>query len=182
GFLGVVVLTSRELGGTGSSLVADLALVGAALSYGVGAVYSRRNVRGVAPLIPAAFQVTFAFLVSGTFALLLEQPWTVRPDLDSVFAMLWLGLFGSGLAYLAFFRLLSRWGATRTTLVAYLLPVVGIVLGYLVLQEPLDGRIIVGTALVIAGIGLVNSGYGRRVLFGRGSAPPVAVSPTSLPR
>ena len=179
GFLGVVVLTSRELGGTGASLLADLALVGAALSYGAGAVYSRRNVRGVAPLIPAVFQVTFAFLVSGASALLLERPWTARPDLASVLSILWLGLVGSGLAYVAFFRLLSRWGATRTTLVAYVLPVVGIVLGFLVLQEPLDGRIILGTALVIAGIGLVNSRYGRRVLFGRVAAPPVAPIPPS---
>jgi drug/metabolite transporter (DMT)-like permease len=51
--------------------------------------------------------------------------------------------------------------------VAYLIPVVGIVLGYVFLQEPVDATIIVGTALVIAGIGLVNSRYGRRRLFGR---------------
>jgi drug/metabolite transporter (DMT)-like permease len=173
GFIGVVVLTSRELTGNGSSLVADLALVGAATCYGVGAVYARRNVRGVAPLIPAVFQVTFAFLVSVTFALLVEHPWTARPGAPSVFAMLMLGVFGSGVAYLCFFRLLSRWGATRTTLVAYVLPVVGIILGFVVLQEPLDGRIIVGTALVIGGIGLVNSRLGRRVLFAteRGRVP-----------
>jgi drug/metabolite transporter (DMT)-like permease len=180
GFIGVVILTSRELTGTGSSVIADLALVLAALSYGAGAVYSRRNVRGVAPLIPAVFQVTFAFIVSGTIALLLEHPWTARPGAQSVFAIVWVGLLGSGAAYLAFFRLLSRWGATRTTLVAYVLPVVGIILGFLVLQEPLDGRIIVGTALVIGGIGLVNSRFGRRVLFAtdRGRA---AVSPPSRP-
>jgi drug/metabolite transporter (DMT)-like permease len=176
GFIGVVVLTSRELTGTGSSLVADLALVGAAVCYGAGAVYARRNVRGVAPLIPAVFQVTFAFLVSGLFALLLEHPWTARPSLQSAFAMVMLGVFGSGVAYLCFFRLLSRWGATRTTLVAYVLPVVGIILGFVVLREPLDGRIILGTGLVIGGIGLVNSRFGRRVLFAteRGRA---AISP-----
>ena len=76
-------------------------------------------------------------------------------------------ILGSGLAYLFVFRLFANWGATRTTLVAYLIPVVGIVLGYLVLAEPIDATIIVGTALVIAGIGLVNSRYGRRRLFGR---------------
>jgi len=182
GFIGVVVLTSREMSGTGSSLVADLALVGAALCYGAGAVYSRRNVRGLAPLVPAVFQVTFAFIVSGSIALLIEHPWTARPDLGAALAMLWLGLLGSGAAYLAFFRLLSRWGATRTTLVAYVLPVVGIVLGFFVLQEPLDGRIIAGTALVIAGIGLVNSRFGRRVVFGRSVPQPAAVSPPPLPR
>jgi drug/metabolite transporter (DMT)-like permease len=71
--------------------------------------------------------------------------------------VVWLGLLGSGLAYLLFFRLLRTWGATRTSLVAYLLPVVGIVLGVLVLREPVDLRLIVGTALVIGGIAIVNA-------------------------
>ena len=60
------------------------------------------------------------------------------------------------------FRLLASWGATRTTLVAYVIPVVGIVLGYLVLAEPVDGRLILGTLFVVAGVALVNSPYGRR--------------------
>jgi drug/metabolite transporter (DMT)-like permease len=75
------------------------------------------------------------------------------------------------MAYLAYFRLLGRWGATRTSLVAYLLPVVGIVLGYLVLQEPIDLSLIAGTALVIGGVALVNGRWGRRALFSR--VPPV---------
>jgi drug/metabolite transporter (DMT)-like permease len=95
----------------------------------------------------------------------------VRPDGQAIFAILWLGILGSGLAYLFVFRLFAHWGATRTTLVAYLLPPVGIVLGYLVLQEPVDARLILGTGLVIAGIGLVNSRFGRRRVFGR--VPPV---------
>ena len=53
-------------------------------------------------------------------------------------------MLGSGVAYLLVFRLFAHWGATRTTLVAYLLPVVGIVLGYLVLDEAIDGRLIAG--------------------------------------
>ena len=57
-------------------------------------------------------------------------------------------------------------------MVAYVIPPVGIVLGFLVLHEPVDARIILGTALVIAGVGLVNSRFGRRRLFGR-TVPPV---------
>jgi len=171
GFIGVVIITSRGLTSEGSSLAGEIALLGAAFSYAVGAVYSRRNVRGIPPMIPAVFQVTFAAIITGTVALLFEHPWTAQPDLQAIFSILWLGILGSGLAYLAVFRLFADWGATRTTLVAYLLPVVGIVLGYLVLGETVDARIIIGTALVIAGIGLVNSRFGRRRLFGR--TPPV---------
>ncbi|MGH2477103.1 MAG: DMT family transporter [Candidatus Limnocylindrales bacterium] len=168
GFLGVVVLTSRGLqSGRGSDIAGEIALLGASLSYAVGAVYSRRHMRGVRPMIPAVFQVTFAMLIAGTIALFLEQPWEARPDLEAVFSMVWLGIVGSGAAYLVNFRLLEAWGATRTTLVAYLLPIVGIVLGYLVLQEQVDARLLLGTALVIGGVGLVNSRWGRRRLFGR---------------
>jgi drug/metabolite transporter (DMT)-like permease len=171
GFIGVVIITSRGLTGSGSSVTGEIALLGAAFSYACGAVYSRRNVRGLAPMIPAVFQVTFAAIITSTVALLFEHPWTASPDAEAIFSILWLGILGSGLAYLAVFRLFAHWGATRTTLVAYLIPVVGITLGYLVLQEPVDARIVFGTALVIAGIGLVNSRFGRRRVFGR--VPPI---------
>ena len=167
GFVGVVIVTSRGLTGAGSSLTGEIALLGAAFSYAAGAVYSRRNVRGLAPMIPAVFQVSFAAIITGTIAVLFEHPWTATPDTQAIFSILWLGILGSGVAYLFVFRLFAHWGATRTTLVAYLLPVVGIVLGYLVLDEPIDARLIVGTALVIAGVGLVNSRFGRRRVFGR---------------
>lgn len=172
GFVGVVVLTSRGLAtGSSSDALGELALLGAALSYALGGIYSRRNVRGLRPMIPAVFQVTFALLITGTIALLFEHPWTVTPDAQAIFAIVWLGLLGSGLAYLAFFHVLSHWGATRTSMVAYMIPVVGIVLGVLVLNEPIDPRLIAGTALVVGGVALVNSRFGRRRIFGR--VPPV---------
>lgn len=169
GFFGVVIITSRGLTSEGSSIGGELALLGATVSYACGAVYSRRNVRGLPAMIPAVFQVSFAAVITALIAIVFEHPWTATPDLQAVFAILWLGILGSGVAYLLVFRLFSRWGATRTTLVAYLIPVVGIALGFLVLQEPLDARILLGTGLVIAGIGLVNSRFGRRRLFGRTS-------------
>jgi drug/metabolite transporter (DMT)-like permease len=171
GFVGIVIVTSRGLTATGSSITGEIALLGAAFSYACGAVYSRRNVRELPPMIPAVFQVSFAAVITGVIALVIEHPWTARPDLEGVFSILWLGILGSGLAYLFVFRLFAAWGATRTTLVAYLLPPVGIVLGFLVLQEPVDARLILGTGLIIAGVGLVNSRFGRRRLFGR--VPPV---------
>jgi drug/metabolite transporter (DMT)-like permease len=167
----VFILVSRglDVSGSGSggdsSLYGEIALVGSSISYAVGAVYARRNVRGLRPMIPALFQVGFAFVITAVLAVVLEHPFAtvVRPD--AVFAVVWLGILGSGFAYLAFFRLLARWGATRATLVAYVLPIVGIVLGVLVLNEQVDARILVGTVLIIGGVALVNSRYGQRPLF-----------------
>jgi drug/metabolite transporter (DMT)-like permease len=157
GFIGVVILTSRDLTVGDSDLSGEVALLGAAFSYAVGAVYARRNMRGVHPLIPAVFQVSFALLVAGAIAILAERPWDARPDAEAIFSILWLGVLGSGLAYLVVFRLFAAWGATRTTMVAYEIPVWGIVLGFLVLAEPIDVRLLIGTALVVGGVALVNS-------------------------
>jgi drug/metabolite transporter (DMT)-like permease len=172
GFLGVVLIVSPGLVGTAGTVPGMVALLGASVSYACGNVYARRNVRGLAPMIPAVFQVTFALVIVGILALVLERPWeTARPDAQAWFSVIWLGILGSGTAYLAYFRLLSKWGATRTALVAYLLPIVGIVLGALVLQEPIGPALIVGTALLTAGVALVNGRWGRRRLFAE--VPPV---------
>jgi drug/metabolite transporter (DMT)-like permease len=174
GFIGVVLIVSPGLAQAAGTVPGQLALLGSSLSYAVGNVYARRNVRGLPPLIPAVFQVTFALLIVGVLAIVLERPWeTAQPDAEAWFSVVWLGILGSGMAYLAYFRLLARWGATRTSLVAYLLPVVGIVLGYLVLREPIDITLVSGTALVIAGVALVNGRWGRRRLF----APTAPVEP-----
>jgi drug/metabolite transporter (DMT)-like permease len=167
GYIGVVVLVSRSLGADSSTLQGELALVASTACYGAGAVYARRNVRGLRPMIPALFQVGFAFVIVGAIALLTERPWEVHWNSDALIAVAWLGILGSGLAYLANFRLLSRIGATRTSLVAYLLPIVGIVAGALMFQELIDVRLVIGTALVLAGVALVNSRFGQRRLFGR---------------
>ena len=157
GLVGVAIVVGFDpasLAGTG--LVAQLALIAAAASYAVGGVYARRNVHGLRPMIPAMFQVAFALAMTGILALLLERPWERGLAPEAIFAVVWLGLLGSGAAYLVFFRLLRSWGATRTSLVAYLLPIWGLALGAIVLSEPIDLRLVLGTALVIGGIALVN--------------------------
>jgi len=118
-------------------------------------------------MVPAFFQVFFALIVTGAAAILIESPADVPLTAPAILAIVWLGLLGSGFAYPIFFGLLKRWGPTRVSMVAYTLPIWGIALGFLVLAEPIDGRIIAGTALIISGIALVNSRWGRRRIFGR---------------
>jgi drug/metabolite transporter (DMT)-like permease len=166
GFIGVVLLVSPGLVAADGNPAGELALLGSSLTYAIGNVYNRRNVRGLAPLVPAVFQVTFALAIVTVLAVVLERPWaTATPDAEAWFSVVWLGILGSGLAYLAYFRLLGHWGATRTALVAYVLPVVGIVLGFIVLDEPIDATIIAGTALITVGVALVNGRWGRRRVF-----------------
>jgi drug/metabolite transporter (DMT)-like permease len=158
GFVGVVVLFAPSVVNLeDADLWAEAALLGSAVAYAAGAVYARRNVRGLRPIIPAFYQVGFALLITMALALTLEQPiGQLTPAPEAWVAVLWLGILGSGLAYLAFFRLLAVWGATRTSAVAYLLPVVGIALGTL-RGEAVTIERVAGTALIIGGIALVNS-------------------------
>ena len=171
GLVGVAIVVGFDPASlVGDELVAELALIGAAMSYAIGGVYARRNVTGLRPMIPALFQVAFALVMVAIPAIVLEGP--IRLDIkpEALLAVIWLGLLGSGAAYLVFFRLLGHWGATRTSLVAYLLPIWGIALGALVLAEPIDVRLILGTALVIGGIALVNRRGSLRPSFGRSEA------------
>lgn len=174
GLIGVAVVVGFDpVALTGGDLAAELALIGAAASYAIGGVYARRFVHGLRPMIPALFQVGIALVMVTVPALVLEQPFERGLAPEALFAVVWLGLLGSGAAYLVFFRLLVRWGATRTSLVAYLLPIWGIALGAIVLAEPIDARLILGTALVIGGIALVNWRRGLRFPFSRGQAASV---------
>lgn len=172
GFAGVVVLFAPDLVNLGDGdLAGELALLGSSLSYAIGNVYAKRNVRGLRPMIPALFQVGFAFVIVAVLALLVEQPiGRIAPPAEAWFAIVWLGILGSGFAYLCYFRLLRDWGATRVSLVAYTLPVVGIVMGTFI-GEAITPPRIAGTILIIAGVALVNSRYGRRVLFARAALP-----------
>jgi drug/metabolite transporter (DMT)-like permease len=177
GYVGVIVLVAPGLlsGTANSAISGEVALVGSTIAYAVGAVYSRMMLRGLglAPVIPAVFQVGFALVMIGALSLAFEQPFSVAWNSNALIAVVWLGLLGSGLAYLVQFRLLTRIGATGASQVAYLLPVVGIISGALMFGETIDAQVLIGTALILGGVALVNARYGERKLFGR-TAPVVA--------
>ena len=161
GFVGVAILVGFDPGVlAGTSVLPALALLGSTTSYAAGGVYARRYLQGLSPMVTAVFEVGFALVMAAVLATLLDGGIRLPTQADAIFAVIWLGLLGSGLAFLIFFRLLNRWGATRTSLVAYVMPVVGLALGAVVLHEAIDLRIVLGTALVISGIGLVNLRFG----------------------
>lgn len=180
GYAGVIVIVLPGLASsTGSEISGELALLGSTISYGIGAVYARAKMRGLRPMIPAVFQVLFAFLIISVLAFVNERPLEVAWNTNAIIAVTWLGIFGSGFAYLANFRLLSRIGATRTSILAYFLPIVGIVTGALMFGETIDLYVVIGTGMVIAGIALVNSKLGERRIYGRRPAADASGEPAA---
>jgi drug/metabolite transporter (DMT)-like permease len=190
GFGGVVVLALPSLSGLGDGSAGALAVTGmaavvvASLSYAVAAVYTRHRVQGRTlirgadgiPRAPRTIEIAFAqllvgSLVSTTLVVLFERPQGGLVALPSSglawLALLYLGILGTGVAYVLFFRIIAAWGATRATLVTYVLPVVAIALGFVFLGERLQPLELAGAALVIVGIVLVNARLGQRVLIGR---------------
>ena len=161
GFLGIFVLSAPNLAEAGTAagaerLLGELAVVLASLAYGSGNTYARRALRETRPLVLATGQVAWALVMVVPLALLVDGGISLPRVPEAVLAVGWLGAIGTGFAYLVFFRLLTRWGPTRASLVAYLLPVVAVVLGVVVLGEAVDATFLAGAILIVAGIWVVN--------------------------
>jgi drug/metabolite transporter (DMT)-like permease len=177
GFLGVVVLASRSFGQGGGAdlsgqLLGQAAIVVASFCYAIGGVYGRKAMQQrLEPMMVAGGSMTVAALFSGIIAY--SAPFFGGQAPTSIGALsplvLWstvaLGLVNTFGAYLLFYPLVVVLGATRTSMVTYVIPAVGIALGALVLGEVVDLRLLLGAILIIGGIGIVNLKLGS--LFGR---------------
>jgi drug/metabolite transporter (DMT)-like permease len=161
GFVGAALLASRELElrADASGLIGAVAVVLAAISYAAGAVYATHRVTRTHRYVVAGGTLVFAAVDMWVLALVADGGVIVPGQLDTLVAVLWLGLLGSFVAYLLFFFLIAHIGATMTTMVTYMFPVVGVAIGVLLLGERFDLRLLAGTALVVAGIGVVTLRY-----------------------
>lgn len=158
GFIGVAVLVSRDLGPASSrgDFWGQAAVLVAASSYALAMTFSRKYLRGQSPLVQATMVVFLADAMLW-FATLAFEPAFLIPRLPATwFALLWLGLFGSCVAYLLYFYLINAWGATRASLVSYVFPVVGLILGIIFLGEVADWRLVIASIFIVGGIVVVN--------------------------
>src|SRR3954454_6580104 len=113
GLVGVAVLMGFDPAQIGQTdLKPQLLLVAACVSYGFSGVFARKYVTGMRPMVPAFLEVGMSMLMVLACALVFENPIgsVANFSIDGIFAVIWLGVFGSGLAYLAFFRLIGAWG------------------------------------------------------------------------
>ena len=158
GFLGTVVLVSRDLGPDAlrGSLWGQLAVIAASVSYALGITFSRKHLRGQPPMLQAGMVLLIASGMMAIATPIVERPLNLPDTGLGWFAIAWLGLLGSCAAYMLFFYLINAWGPTRASMVTYVFPVIGLLLGIVFLNEPVDWRLLAGSALIVAGIVVVN--------------------------
>ncbi|MGF6254046.1 DMT family transporter [Ensifer sp. LBL] len=159
GFLGVAMMIGpAALGGLGSNLLAQVAVLGAALSYALAGVFARRFKRmGVVPIVTATGQVSAASIMLVPLSLLIDHPWTLpMPGFDVWAAIVSIALISTALAYVLFFRILETAGVTNLMLVTFLIPVSAILLGAMFLGETLEPKHFLGMTLIAAGLAAID--------------------------
>ena len=164
GFAGVVVIFSDDLRLLGGERVREAALV-MLVSPAVSAVSSvaiKRWGRGIHPLSLSAVPMLLCAVVMAPVAAIAEHGVPVVFDARSLAALFYLALLGSALTFSVYYWLLARVPATRAALISYLIPIVAVALGALLFDEPLRPRLLAGSALVLAGVGLVTALRQRR--------------------
>lgn len=160
--IGPSALPGLGTSGSGIPLWALLFPVIAAVSYGFAATYGKRF-RGLAPPVTAAGQLTASSLIMLPLSLVIDQPWTLAtPPMTSMLAVLALALISTAYGYILFFRIMSRAGATNTSLVTLLVPPSAILLGFLFLGETLEATDIAGMLLIAAGLVVLDGRILRR--------------------
>lgn len=157
GFLGVILLLIRDIDGEiRSSILGQGAVLIASLLYGGSAVYARLKNADIPGELQAFIPPILADSIMWIVTPFVEAPLRLPQNALTWVAVAWLGLVGSCIAYLMFFYLLHEIGPTRTTLVTYVFPLVGVALGVIFLKEHLDWNLLFGGGLIVGSIILVN--------------------------
>jgi drug/metabolite transporter (DMT)-like permease len=157
GFGGVALVAGSDVGGSTSGVVA---MLGAVTLYAIGSHVAKIRFGNVDPLGVALIQTATAAAMVLPIALVFDRP-THTPGLDTVGALVALGLGGTALAFCLFYWLLARVGPQHTVAVTYLAPIFAIVYGAVILDERLTATALVGAAVIIAGE-LITAVPGRR--------------------
>ena len=157
GFIGVAVLIgSSAFSGLGASVWGQIAVLGATISYGFAGVFGRRFAN-VPPIQTARGQLTSSSLIMLPVFLLVDQPWTLdMPSATAIAAVVALAVVCTALAYILFFKILSISGAVNVSLVTFVVPPSAIILGFVVLNEQLELRQIIGMMIILTGLIVID--------------------------
>ena len=166
GFSGVILMVGSEaLGGLGADFWAQLCALWAALSYGFASVFGRRfRELRVDPVMVATGQVTMSSLVLWPIALWIDGPQDIMGlSFNAAASMFGLAVLCTSFAYILYFRILERAGATNISLVTFLVPISAIILGVLVLGERIFIKEIMGMTLIGMGLAIIDGRLFQRL-------------------
>jgi drug/metabolite transporter (DMT)-like permease len=157
GFAGIVILLSKDLFVSAhNSAIGQAAVILAALFYAGSAVWARKVTQHVDGAVRAAAPLLTATLFMWAVAPFIETPFRIPALPITWVAALWLGVLGSGIAMVLNYYLLHEIGPTRTTMVTYVFPPGGVILGVIFLNEQLSWQLFAGAVLIIASLVVVN--------------------------
>ena len=165
GLVGVIVMMGPAVvDGIGANVLAQAAVLTAALSYAFAGIHGRRFKRlGVSPLLTATGQVTASTVLLAPMALFVDRPWTLpMPGVYTWAALIGLAAVSTALAYILYFRILATAGAINLLLVTFLIPVSAILLGVVILGERLNSEHFLGMALIGVGIVAIDGRIGKK--------------------
>lgn len=156
GFAGVVVLMSKDIGASAGSILGQGAVVLASVFYAGSSVYARRSTENMPGILRSAGPLFSSTAVMWLATFVIEKPLKIPQLSITWIALLWLGILGSGFAFILSYYLIHEIGPTRTTMVTYIFPLGGVILGVVFLGEQLSWQLLVGAALVIASLAVAN--------------------------
>jgi len=156
GIFGVAVLVGADaITDPGGEALGKIAVLGAALSYGCAGIFGRRLSRYPASVAATGMLIASSVMMAPPmFAF--EHPFAARPDAAAVAAVVAIALFSTAAAYLMYFHILARAGATNLLLVTFLIPPSAMALGVAFLDEPVGVNALAGLALILLGLAAVD--------------------------
>jgi drug/metabolite transporter (DMT)-like permease len=170
GLFGIVVLFFPYFSdGIRMDTLGILAITLAAFCYGISILYSRKYLRGLPPLVAPAAQLLVATLYLIPLMFFIDHPLQLpAPSWQAVTSLLGLSFFGTAIAFVVYYHVLEMTSATNLSMVTYLIPVIGVILGVVFLNEKFGWNAYLGCALILLGVMVVNGVFNQ--IFQRGVA------------
>jgi|TARA_Y100000758_G_scaffold15328_1_gene10908 drug/metabolite transporter (DMT)-like permease len=155
GFSGIVFLFSDKILINENNFLSALIIFFASTFYVIGGLLTLKISNKKNENVTASILI-WATLVLFPICMFIEQPWNLSPRLDSTISVIYLGIFSTGIAWLLRFYILKNNGLVFQAQVAYLIPIFGVILGFLILNEQITYKVIIALIAVIIGIYIVK--------------------------
>ena len=165
GFSGVAcVFMEKKGGGTGDLRIGDLIILVATFLWAINAVYIKRVISQFKPYQIVMYQMIFAAPIFFLEAFLWDQQMIFHPDMKVIGALLYQTVITAAFGFLAWTYLMQRYGTVALHSFIFIMPIAGVVLGGIVLDEPITWKILLALGFIVAGILMVHLKPDKRLV------------------